>query len=66
MPDAADSADTAEAAPPPPVLLLHGLAGHLGEWDDLTARLLADGHRVVRHDARGHGRSARPSGRLTC
>ncbi|WP_327315351.1 alpha/beta fold hydrolase [Streptomyces sp. NBC_01235] len=45
--------------PPPPVLLLHGLAGHLGEWDDLTARLLADGHRVVRYDARGHGESTR-------
>ncbi|KRD24326.1 alpha/beta fold hydrolase [Streptomyces sp. Root264] len=65
MPDAADSADTAEAAPPPPVLLLHGLAGHLGEWDDLTARLLADGHRVVRHDARGHGASTRTPADMT-
>ncbi|MDQ0961521.1 pimeloyl-ACP methyl ester carboxylesterase [Streptomyces sp. B4I13] len=62
---APDAADTAEAAPPPPVLLLHGLAGHLGEWDDLTARLLADGHRVVRHDARGHGASTRVPADMT-
>ncbi|MEH0555707.1 alpha/beta fold hydrolase [Streptomyces sp. B21-101] len=65
VPDAADTADTAEAAPPPPVLLLHDLAGHLGEWDDLTARLLADGHRVVRHDARGHGASTRAPADMT-
>ncbi|MET9383443.1 alpha/beta hydrolase [Streptomyces sp. NPDC002928] len=44
---------------PRPVLLLHGLAGHMAEWDDLTTRLLADGHRVVRYDARGHGESTR-------
>ncbi|WP_055604275.1 alpha/beta fold hydrolase [Streptomyces aureus] len=41
------------------VLLLHGLAGHAGEWDD-TARLLRDsGHRVVALDQRGHGGSDR-------
>ncbi|WP_395361729.1 alpha/beta fold hydrolase [Streptomyces sp. YH02] len=41
------------------VLLLHGLAGHAGEWDD-TARLLRDsGHRVVALDQRGHGGSER-------
>ncbi|MFD5267677.1 alpha/beta fold hydrolase [Streptomyces sp. NPDC058335] len=48
-----------------PVVLLHGLAGHLGEWDDLTARLLADGHRVVRYDARGHGDSTRTPADMT-
>ncbi|GKQ37720.1 alpha/beta fold hydrolase [Streptomyces sp. A012304] len=48
-----------------PVLLLHGLAGHLAEWDDLTARLLADGHRVVRYDARGHGASTRTPADMT-
>ncbi|MER5213015.1 alpha/beta hydrolase [Streptomyces sp. NPDC002838] len=42
-----------------PVLLLHGLAGHMGEWDDLVGRLLAAGHRVVTYDARGHGASSR-------
>ncbi|GGV62654.1 alpha/beta fold hydrolase [Streptomyces massasporeus] len=41
------------------ILLLHGLAGHQGEWDTLAARLSADGHRVVTYDARGHGASTR-------
>ncbi|MDN0197083.1 alpha/beta hydrolase [Streptomyces sp. S.PNR 29] len=50
-PEAGTSAD--------PVLLLHGLAGHQGEWNDLVPRLLADGHRVVTYDARGHGDSTR-------
>jgi pimeloyl-ACP methyl ester carboxylesterase len=40
-------------------LLLHGLAGHQGEWDTLAAQLSADGHRVVTYDARGHGASTR-------
>jgi pimeloyl-ACP methyl ester carboxylesterase len=40
-------------------LLLHGLAGHLGEWDALTARLLAAGFRVIAYDARAHGTSTR-------
>ncbi|MFI5685732.1 alpha/beta fold hydrolase [Streptomyces sp. NPDC051636] len=31
----------------------------MAEWDDLIARLLADGHRVVTYDARGHGDSTR-------
>jgi pimeloyl-ACP methyl ester carboxylesterase len=37
-----------------PVLLLHGLAGHTGEWDEL-ARRLSPAHRVVAVDQRGHG-----------
>ncbi|WP_306326277.1 alpha/beta fold hydrolase [Streptomyces venezuelae] len=46
----------------PDVLLLHGLAGHVGEWDG-TARLLRDsGHRVVALDQRGHGASERHPG----
>ncbi|MFE1908010.1 alpha/beta fold hydrolase [Streptomyces gardneri] len=41
------------------VLLLHGLAGHAGEWD-VTARALRDaGHRVLALDQRGHGSSGR-------
>ena len=40
------------------VVLLHGLAGHAGEWKD-TARWLTDQHRVIAFDARGHGRSER-------
>jgi pimeloyl-ACP methyl ester carboxylesterase len=44
----------------PTLLLLHGLAGHRGEWDDLLTLLLADGtHRIVTYDARGHGDSTR-------
>lgn len=42
----------------PSVVLLHGLAGHAGEWDD-TARWLSRRHRVVAVDQRGHGSSER-------
>ncbi|MFF9285978.1 alpha/beta fold hydrolase [Streptomyces griseosporeus] len=42
-----------------PILLLHGLAGHMDEWAALRQLLLADGHRVVSYDARGHGASTR-------
>jgi pimeloyl-ACP methyl ester carboxylesterase len=42
----------------PPVLLLHGLAGHAGEWSE-TADWLASSHRVLALDGRGHGRSER-------
>ncbi|GAB2742266.1 alpha/beta fold hydrolase [Streptomyces bullii] len=41
------------------LLLLHGLAGHQGEWDVLASRLTAEGRRVVTYDARGHGESTR-------
>ncbi|WP_405855720.1 alpha/beta hydrolase [Streptomyces sp. NBC_00090] len=42
-----------------PDVLLHGLAGHAGEWD-ATARALRDaGHRVLALDQRGHGHSER-------
>ena len=42
----------------PSVLLLHGLAGHAGEWAE-TAGWLTERCRVVALDARGHGRSER-------
>ncbi|MEU3606548.1 alpha/beta hydrolase [Streptomyces sp. NPDC035033] len=41
------------------VLLLHGLAGHSGEWDGLARRLRGDGYRVLALDQRGHGESER-------
>jgi pimeloyl-ACP methyl ester carboxylesterase len=41
-----------------PVLLLHGLAGHAGEWSG-TAAWLTERARVVALDARGPGRSER-------
>ncbi len=42
----------------PSVLLVHGLAGHAGEWTE-SARWLTARCRVVAFDARGHGRSER-------
>ncbi|MFF7871200.1 alpha/beta fold hydrolase [Streptomyces qaidamensis] len=42
----------------PPVVLLHGLAGHAGEWDTL-ARGLSPRYRIVAVDQRGHGASER-------
>lgn len=42
----------------PAVLLLHGLAGHAGEWEE-TASWLTSRHRVLALEARGHGRSER-------
>lgn len=42
----------------PPVLLLHGLAGHAGEWAE-TASWLTPRARVYALDQRGHGRSER-------
>jgi pimeloyl-ACP methyl ester carboxylesterase len=48
----------------PPAVLVHGLAGHAGEWDG-TAPWLRAAHRVVAPDARGHGRSERRPGDLS-
>ncbi|MFH9404161.1 alpha/beta fold hydrolase [Streptomyces sp. NPDC017638] len=44
--------------PGPAVVLLHGPAGHVGEWDALAERL-SRRHRVVVVDQRGHGASER-------
>jgi pimeloyl-ACP methyl ester carboxylesterase len=41
-----------------PLVLLHGLAGHSGEWDALAGRL-SSRYRVVAVDQRGHGSSER-------
>jgi pimeloyl-ACP methyl ester carboxylesterase len=40
------------------VVLLHGLAGHAGEWDH-TAAALRPAYTVIAIDQRGHGRSTR-------
>lgn len=53
---AVSGADTA-----PPVLLHHPLATNLSVWDDLTAALEPK-YRVIRFDARGHGKSEAPAG----
>jgi pimeloyl-ACP methyl ester carboxylesterase len=42
-----------------PVVLLHGGLGHSGNWGYQVPELIADGHRVVVIDSRGHGRSTR-------
>lgn len=42
----------------PPVLLLHGLAGHAEEWAE-TAMWLSETRHVFALDLRGHGRSER-------
>jgi pimeloyl-ACP methyl ester carboxylesterase len=44
--------------PGQPIVLLHGLAGHAGEWD-MLARSLSSRYRVVAVDQRGHGASER-------
>ena len=41
----------------PTVVLAHGIALTLGEWNLVAELLLADGYRVVAFDARGHGQS---------
>ena len=41
-----------------PVVLLHGLAGHAGEWGPVAEHLTSS-HRVFALDLRGHGRSDR-------
>ena len=43
----------------PPVLLHHPLATDLTIWDELTAAL-APNYRVIRMDARGHGKTTAP------
>ncbi|HVL82294.1 MAG TPA: alpha/beta fold hydrolase [Actinomycetota bacterium] len=42
-----------------PVVLVHGLGSNLRTWD-AVAPLLANQHRVVAYDQRGHGRSTDP------
>ncbi|GAB2576383.1 alpha/beta hydrolase [Streptomyces capparidis] len=50
--------------PGPAVVLLHGLAGHAGEWAAATADL-AGRYRLVAVDQRGHGGSERRPGDMS-
>ena len=43
----------------PPILLVHGLAGHAGEWRHCAEALLHGGYSVFALDQRGHGASER-------
>ena len=45
----------------PPVVLIHGVAGRAGQWDQIV-QLLAESHTVVAPDLLGHGDSAKPRG----
>jgi pimeloyl-ACP methyl ester carboxylesterase len=49
----------------PPLLLLHGLAGHAGEWA-ATAAWLRPIYRVIALEQRGHGRSTRRPQDCSC
>ena len=42
-----------------PVILLHGGFGHGGNWGYQLPALMANGHRAIVIDSRGHGRSTR-------
>ena len=51
---------TMEGAPDKPAIIFsNSLATSLGMWDEVVDRLAADA-RLVRYDARGHGRSSAP------
>ncbi len=50
-----------EAGSGPAVLLLHGGGLDLRSWDEQVPVLAAAGYRVIRADARGHGRSPTPT-----
>src|SRR4051794_23497697 len=41
----------------PPILLLHAGVADLRAWNEVVPPLVAAGHRVIRYDARGYGRS---------
>jgi len=45
----------------PPVVLIHGVAGRAGQWDQ-TLAALAESYTVVAPDLLGHGESAKPRG----
>ncbi len=49
----------------PPAVLLHGLAGHRGEWD-ATVAWMRERYRVVTLDQRGHGASERRPADVSC
>lgn len=49
-----------------PFLLIHGLAANLAFWYGRIAQELAQRHRVVMFDLRGHGRSSMPKSGYGC
>ncbi|MFJ7077711.1 alpha/beta fold hydrolase [Streptomyces sp. NPDC098781] len=53
--------DTGADGSGPPVVLLHPGVGDSRVWDPVLPGLAAAGHRVIRYDARGFGRSPAPT-----
>ncbi|WP_419995902.1 alpha/beta fold hydrolase [Streptomyces boninensis] len=60
LPEGGTADRHAAAADRPSVLLLHGLMGRASHWA-ATARWLAERHRAIAVDQRGHGRSGKPA-----
>lgn len=46
-----------------PVILIHGLAASLHDWDDLIPELVKNGYAAYALDLLGHGESGKPSAR---
>jgi len=46
-----------------PIVLLHGIAASLHDWDELVPELIAQGYAVYALDLLGHGASAKPDSR---
>ena len=46
-----------------PVLLLHGMAASLHDWDELVPELAASGYAAYALDLLGHGKSGKPASR---
>src|SRR5919108_3805646 len=46
-----------------PVILIHGLAASLHDWDDLSPELAANGYAAYAPDLLGHGDSPKPESR---
>lgn len=40
------------------IIIVHGLAEHLGRYDDIASVLIQKGFNVIRYDQRGHGHSS--------
>jgi pimeloyl-ACP methyl ester carboxylesterase len=57
------TANYSSAGAGPPVILIHGLAASLHDWDDLVPALAENGYRTYAVDLLGHGESPRIGGR---
>jgi pimeloyl-ACP methyl ester carboxylesterase len=44
----------------PPVILIHGMAASLQDWDEFIPSLVSRGYRAIALDLPGHGESVKP------